>query len=216
MVAGELLALFRSEMGDIAAPYLWSDSEVYSYIDDAQKMFCRLTEGIADATTPAVTALSVVPGSGYLALHPSIKLIRSATRADNGRPVDVQNFENMERLGWRFDGRTGPVRGLIIGEQEDKVRPYPTPSETVQIKLMVFRLPLYTIEGDDDLEIPEPHHRHLLLWAKSLAYLKHDSEAFDKVRSEGHEVRFRAYCKDTLVEQRRKRHKSRAVAYGGL
>ena len=35
--------LFRSEVRDEATPYLWSDAEIYSYIDDAQKMFCLLT-----------------------------------------------------------------------------------------------------------------------------------------------------------------------------
>ena len=54
--------LFRSEVRDEATPYLWSDVEVYSFIDDAQKMFCRLQGGIADASS-AITHINVVAGS---------------------------------------------------------------------------------------------------------------------------------------------------------
>lgn len=216
MTSGELLALFRSEMNDGETPYLWSDTEVYRYIDDAQKMFCRNTDGIADATTAAVVNIAVVPGTLWVNTHPSIKMIRRATRTDTGRPVEVINEQDMADRKWYFDGRTGPVRALVIGEEQYKAQVYPESSETVTVRLLVYRMPLEPIEGNADFEIVEKHHLHLLLWVKSLAYLKQDAETYDKTKSVEFENKFLAYCEKSKLEDRKEKHKTRVVRYGGL
>ena len=51
MTNTELLAIFREEVSDLEVPYLWSDTLVYGYIDEAQKQFCRDTYGMLDART---------------------------------------------------------------------------------------------------------------------------------------------------------------------
>ena len=216
MTSGDVLKLFRAEMADAVQPYLWSDVDVYTYIDDAQKMYCRNTDGISDATTAAVTTLSVTPGTTWLATHPSILKIRGLTRTDTGRPVDVVNFEDMAANGWYYNGTTGVLKALVVGQEIDKARVYPNASETVTLALLVFRMPLGDIFGDQDFEIPAKHHRHLLLWVKSLAYGKHDAETYDKGRSDDFAAKFEAYCAKAKIEERRARHKPRTVAYGGI
>ena len=47
----ELLDQFRSDAFDLALPYLWSDTDVLRYMNDAYGMFVRLTGGIGDFTT---------------------------------------------------------------------------------------------------------------------------------------------------------------------
>ena len=51
MSPAELLALFRIDVDDLEPTYLWANTSVYGWIDDAQKQFCRLTYGIEDART---------------------------------------------------------------------------------------------------------------------------------------------------------------------
>lgn len=216
MTAGELLKLFRSEMSDDVAPYLWSDKDVYGYIDDAQKMFCRKTDGIPDATTPSVTALAVAPNDTWVATDPSIRKFRTASRADNGRPIEIVNQEDLVSRKMFYDGRSGPIWALVIGEEGDQARVYPKSSETMTINLLVYRLPLEDIEGDQDFEIGVTHHRHLLLWVKALAYLKQDSETFDKSRAKEFEDKFLVYCQEAMLEARKKKHKTRIVQYGGV
>lgn len=216
MTSGELLTLFRSEMNDVEEPYLWSNPEVYGYIDDAQKMFCRKTDGISDATKTKVVDITVAPGSDWVNTHPSIKLIRRATRVDTGRPIDVINNQDMLDRGWFFDGSTGTVRALVIGEEQHKAQVFPVSNETMTIRLLVYRMPLELIEGDQDFEIAEKHHRHLLLWAKSLAYLKQDAETYDKSKANDFENRFLAYCEQSTLEDRKEKHKTRVVRYGGI
>lgn len=216
MDTGELRDLFRDEMSDLEEPFLWSDDLVYGYTDDAQRMFCRLTEGIGDASS-ASTLLAVTPGRVWVELDELILNIRSAARADDGRAIEVLNREDMATRGWRFDGRTGPVRALVIGEEAHRARTYPLSSETMTIALSVFRLPTDPITGEnDELEIDEQHHRHLLLWMKALAYGKQDAETFDKTKRLEFDQAFRAYCGAAKLEQERARHKTRVVAYGGI
>lgn len=218
MNSSELLSLFRSEMADQEETYLWSDEDIFGYEDDAQKMFCRLTDGIADASTAAVVELAVAPGDDWLTLHPSILRIRSAIRADSGRPIEIINADDMLPRGWYFDGNTGPVKALVIGQEANKSRAYPKSNETMDMVLTVFRLPLVAIntDGDQALEIPAEHHPHLMHWMRHRAYLKQDAETFDRTRAAEAEGAFRAYCEQVKQEERRKAFKPRTVAYGGI
>ena len=47
----ELYDQFRSDVVDVIKPTIWSDDDVFRYMDDAYKMFVRLTGGIADFTS---------------------------------------------------------------------------------------------------------------------------------------------------------------------
>ena len=211
-----LLAQFRDEMDDEAAPHLWSDALVYGYIDDAQKMFYRLTDGIPDGTTVAVTQLSIVPTTQWYDTHTSILKIREAYRTDTGRPITVLNHEDMASQNMRFDGRAGPLAAMIIGIEDYKVRVWPVPNETVTVQMNVFRLPLLNITGDQAMVVADQHLVHLLDWVKHRAYSKQNAETFDRTRAKEFDEKFRAYCTAAKDEQHRAKHKPRAVMYGGI
>lgn len=218
MNSTELLEAFRDEMADVAEPYLWSDAAIYRYIDDAQKMFCRLTDGIEDSRTVALTQLDVVAGQEWLDHSPLILKIREAVNLASGRPFDVVPLEKTAAKGIRFDGRVGPPRYLVSGMENGALRLYPIPHEDFTLALSVFRLPLERITdaGLQDLEVDEQHHEALLLWAKHKAYDKQDSEVFDRSKSEEYATRFREYCGLAEREQNRVRHPAGTTIYGGL
>ena len=217
MNAGELLDLFRTEVVDTVVPYLWSDDFILSTISDAQVQFARHTDGIPDSTTDAVTLIELVASTGVYALHDKVLKIRSAYRTDTGRAIDMLNVEDMAPRKMYFDGREGTTTALITGMDENSVRAYPVPAEAFDIRLSTFRLPLVAItDGDDPLVVPDQHQRPLLMWMKHLAYGVHDTEAFDRTKSEEFAQAFKAYCASAKVDQGRARHKPRAVAYGGL
>lgn len=220
MTEQDLLNLFRSDMRDEESnPYLWSDAEVCSYMNDAQNMFCRLTDGISDATNDAVTLLAIAPNTTSIALHPSILKIRAARLVSSGMPVDVLNVEDMPARNMRFDQRTGQLAALIEGQEENTIVPWPIPNFTDSVRLAVFRRPLKTIAdtaADDELEIGVQHHLHLLEWMKHRAYRKQDAETLDMKASQEAKENFEAYCTLVKKEQEKKRHKVRQVAYGGI
>ena len=51
MTPAELLNLFRIEVDDQVEPYLWSDFEFYTYLNEAQNTFASLIGGIADQSS---------------------------------------------------------------------------------------------------------------------------------------------------------------------
>lgn len=215
-----VLTLFRQDMDDLDGgqnDMLWSNDEVFEYLTDAQRMLCRNTEGIADAQTPSVCELDIVMGTEWYAVSPLILKLRTVHRGDTGRAVPVVNVENLDRFGVRFDGNSSVLKGLVAGFSENMLRAYPLPSETVNLRMAVFRLPLYPItDSDQPLEVAEQHHRHLVLWMRHLAYLKQDADTYDKRQADEMEKRFMDYCHKALVEQERARRQVGVTAYGGL
>lgn len=216
MDSTELRDQFRLDVVDVEEPQLWSDPEVFDAIDDAQKMFCRLTGGLADATS-ALTQLGYAPGDTMMATSPLILKVRSARDATTGAPVEVVNYEDLDELGLRLDGRVGAPRFLIIGMEEGKAMAYPTPAADGTIALMVDRLPLKKIDDEDQkLEVKDQHKTGLLLWVKARAYAKQDAETYDKTKALVFEQKFRDYCAEAKKEKERAKHKTRIVAYGGI
>ena len=220
-----LLARFRSDVRDEATPYLWTDVEVYSYIDDAQKMFCRLQGGIADATS-AVTQVTASVSTPYATISPKILKIREAHRAADGYGIELLNFEDLQstpgpddygqRSAYRMDNTVGPIQWIVLGMEANKIRFVRVPETTQTISLIVYRMPLVDITTtNQDLEIDEHHHRHLLSWVKHLAHQKQDAETYDRGRSDMFRDEFLAYCDQAKAEREKREHKYRTIPYGG-
>lgn len=217
--------LFRSEVRDEAAPYLWSSAEIYSFINEAQNMFCRLYGGIADATS-AITHIELTANEPYVPISPLILKIREARRTADSYDLEILNFEDLQfryseddyglRTAYKFDTRVGTVRGIVVGMEANKMRLVHTPEQDQTIDLIVYRLPLLPITGADQaLEISDQHHRYLLHWMKYLAHQKQDAETYDRGRSDMFRNEFVAYCDQAKSERERREHKYRTVAYGG-
>lgn len=229
----DIIALFdrfRSDVADEENPPLWNDEEIWDYMNDAQRMFCRLTWGISDSRG-AVTQLQVDEGDVWAAISPDILTIRSAKRTSDFGNVVVASFEQAEGAGWwgddygmpkrvTLDDSTGTIKALVTGMEENRVRLYPIPSADELIQLTVYRLP-QRIDSDAanegaQLEIKDMHHLALLLWMKHLAYAKQDAETFDKGKSDEYEAMFQKYCFDAKKERERLEQRPGPLAYGGI
>lgn len=208
-----LVEYFRSQIVDETVRYLWSDDEVLVYANEAQLMFCRLTEGIADVSTPEVVNIPVCTGEILAPVHPAILTFRLALLASTGRKLDIINHTDVQ--SWA--NATGNIYSMIVGMEDGVVRWGATPAVDDEVNLMVFRMPLTDItDFDQDLEIDSKHHVSLVHWMKHLAYLKDDTEVFDKAASDKAKATFEEYCNTAASEQRRYRQKPRVVAYGGI
>lgn len=217
---------FRNDTRDLGTPPLWSSAEIYQFIDDAQSMFVRLTGGIADATS-AITQLAVTAGQVFVDLSPKILKIRFAQRLSDYREITLLNIEDLQRPTLtsdygafirtpRLDATEGPIHSLVLGMEPNKARLMDIPTANDGIILTVYRLPLETITAaDQELEIDEQHHEHLLPWVKRCAHMKQDAETYDRGRAIEFEQRFMAYCLQAKLERERREHKHRTVAYGG-
>ena len=225
MNTSDLYKLFRQDVVDLEEPYLWSNLEVFSYMDDAQITFCRYGVGIGDVTTDEVVRVPVVEGQEYADIHESILTIRKAELVSTNREISVMNLlespQHDSDYGSVFSSSTqhrpGPVRGIVVGEEYNKVRWVGVPQQSDEVLLSVYRLPLCAITGpDQNFEIRREHHRTLLDWMKHLAYGKQDAETFDKTKSIEHYEKFMASCAKAREEWERYKHKPRTIQYGGI
>lgn len=226
MDSTRLLTLFREQVMDTERPYLWSDNEVWAYMNDAYAMFVRLTGGVPDFTSD-ICRITAAAGETTSEVSPAILRFMSARRATDGREIDILNSTDLGRMHasdygetrpFRLTDDTGPVRAMVIGMQRHLVRWINVPEQTQDIDLEVYRLPLGEITGPGQQfdDIDPQHHIHLLKWMKALAYRKDDAETFDRGRAEENETLFIAYCDAVSSEMERYQHKTRMVVYGGL
>ena len=231
MTPTELKDLFRSDVRDQTEDYLWSDTEIFVYMDDAQKMFCRSGGGIADSVS-AICSLPVAAGDVSVPYDPRILKLRDLRRASDGRNVDIINFEDLGMPGMgledygmvrsfgsgspKFSDRQGAVRAVVVGMDADKLRTIDVPEQDDILQAIVYRLPLEDITASSTaFEIDIQHHRYLLLWMKHLAHEKQDAETYDRGRSTEFRQKFLEYCDLAKAERARREHKYRTVAYGG-
>ena len=208
-----LLEYWRSQIVDETRRYLWTDDEAFVYMNEAQNMLCRLTEGISDATTPEVVSVPVEAGELFASVHERILTFRQAVLVSTGYKLDIKNHTEITR----WDNSTGSVTQMIVGLEKHKVRWNYTPAVDDEVTLLVFRLPLSFIDDyDQELEVEETHHASLSFWMSHLAYLKADTETFDKQASDRAKANFLAYCEQVGGEQRRYKQKPRSIQYGGV
>lgn len=224
MNSNQLKDYFRQQVRDDVQPYLWSDAEIYIYMNDAQKMFVRFTNGIFDVSSVA-TEVDVIAGDKFSDLHPSIMHIREAYNS-NGDKLKIVNLGDADTLStsdygivktMSIQNTPGRIQYMVIGEERNKCRWIMVPQENSVVTLKIARLPLKEItKADQKFEIDDEHHIHLIEWMKHLAYNKHDGDTFNPTASAEGEARFRAYCDFVWREWERYRHKPRSVVYGGL
>lgn len=212
----QLLDQFRLDVRDAVAPYLWSDNEVLLYLNEAQKQFCRLTGGIADATS-SVARIRLTAGRRYGALSPLVLKLRAAFGSD-GRALEIVNFEQLELDGsdglQLFTDQPGSVCKLVVGMEPNKVRVVNTPTEDQTLNLIVYRLPLDDLTAlGQPLEIDDQHHLALLKWARHLAHMKPDAETYDRGRAAQYEQEFLQYCALAKEEKGKREHTHRLMQF---
>lgn len=216
MNSGELYTLFRGDIGDEVAPYLWTDTEVYLYMNDAYRMFARNTGGIADATS-AVTKIALVAGEEHAEVDPSILRFRQAKLRSTGAEVKVINEEDEPAM---LRNIAGTVKYMVIGAERNKVRWLNIPQVSDIVDITVYRLPLdVLLEGNEAFTFPDigaEHVEHLTLHMKARAYGKQDADSFDKSKRDHNKNLFEEYCLKAKAEWERYKHKTRSVAYGGI
>ena len=217
---------FRQDCFDLKEPYLWSDTEVFHYMDAAQKMFCVKAGGIADSSSDLTQAVIAV-GDPWVSIDPRILAIKRASLASTGAKVHLISHEKLDTLASaddygvisspRLDSRPGAVRYAVTDMEQDKLRLIAVPTANDTLQLSVYRMPLKTITGKgQQFEINERHHEYLLLWMKALAYRKQDAETRNDKLSQTSETLFLAYCEQARLDRERREHAPREVAYGGL
>jgi hypothetical protein len=220
---GELKDYFRREIDDLKAPYLWSDDDVFMYMDVAYSEFCRLTDYLSDATTPDVCQVSVIADEPFADLSPLVTKIRKATMSSTGHEVALRSMRQMDSgfvtndygvaVGTNWLTTTGTPKIAVTDVEFNKLRLSPIPTAADTLDLIVYRLPIDTIDASSsEFEVTDRRHQLIFLHKmKSLAYGKHDADVKNEVLEAKFERSFEQMCEAVKAELARIRDKSRTT-----
>lgn len=196
MTLEDLMRRFRVLADDRVEPYLFDYEDVLDWLNDAQDEAALRGRLLLEDALPAVCQIPVVIGTFSYPLHPKLyELVRLRFKPDNGQPAVRLHLASREWLDanvrdWR--DQVGDVRYAVQGETG--LRVVGIPDEPGMLLVEGYRLPLEPMEDEDqEPEIHDAHHRHLIQWALHQAYGRPDAETFDPKRSELAEQQFTAY-----------------------
>lgn len=221
----ELLAQFRRDMDDMEIPYLWSDDEIYEYLDEAQAEFCEEVDALAGVEDLAYSATdTTVNQPAYVtrlrAAHVDGKKLRlfTAEQWDEGSVFedDYGNVGSGVSDDWETDTAEEP-KALITDFETGKLRLYPIPTADGIVKARIYRRPkTFMLDLDEPEIVDRQRQRAIVIGARAHAYLKNDSETYDSKLAEKMHQLF--YAKLEQFNHRRVRQSRRpgAVKYGGL
>lgn len=213
MNLGELLQYLRgSILNDRtdrisgSADYLWTDQDLITNINEAQRRFATRSLILRDGTDDAVTKIELVAGQDTYELHPSVIAVMSARRIDQQldltrvghsllnqfrQPTDdwitPQHFTALQPgppVAYSTDEMVGLDDIGTLSNVSLRLHPVPSSREDGQfLRLRVVRKPIrqFTVDDIDDPdvypELPEDHHIEMLDWAAYLALRIVDDDA---------------------------------------
>lgn len=240
MTLAELLRMLRgpilndrTSLVQGASDYLWTDEELVTFINEAQRRFAVRSLIIRDGSTPAITQITLVAGQTEYELHSSIMSVISARVST--QPTDLRRVghsilsaytpptENWVDPATYFGRAPGPT--LAYGTDEEvgadgggsmsnvMLRVYPVPrteeAGTI-IQLRVARKParIFTVADINDPtavpELPVDHHLEMLDWAAYLALRIVDDDAGSPARATEFAQSFEAHVQAAKMTAMRK------------
>lgn len=229
MTPEEIVELFRLDVDDTDADDpLWTELEVYTYLDEAQKRFARKTDYFSDMTTADICQVAITADDPWVTLDPRVTKIRTAQLLSTGSKVTPMTFAEMEdqpntadtygsplnfSQTYRWQKSTGIPRFIITDMERNKGRLAGIPVDSDTLIMQVYRLPLKDLkEGAARFEIDESdYQRALLPYMKHLAYSKNDVDTFEQDLAD----RWRLQAAETFGEIRRDLRRRRYSAHTG-
>jgi hypothetical protein len=192
----------REWLDDEVTPYLYDDTRLKRYANEAHEEACVRTRCLVESDRAAVCTITLVEGQGEYTLHPSIVLVRraeyrpsltGAARVPLRRTTSVQL--DREDPSWTL--RTGRPEAIVQDLQQRKLRlsHLPTADTLGTIQLTVWRRPLDAEQLTHERQSPlvDPiFHLKLAHWICYRALLTKDGEGNDSSRAGDHLSQFEA------------------------
>lgn len=183
----ELVQRFREDAFDLVQPYLFDDSNIKHWFNDAVKEAAIRGRLIHESVNPLVCTIQVLPGISVYPLHDSLYEIECIFLFDAPmptRPETIYQISQEDLSDIWYDWRTRTGRPEYAIQQDTSIRLSPTPVNEGVISMEGYRTPLAPMVLDSDRpEININHHEQLIQWALYKAFSKPDGETFDPSRA---------------------------------
>ena len=230
----------RSKQIAGSSDFLWSDTTLIRYINEAQRRFARRTLCIRDKNTPQCCQITTVAGQDEYPLDPSVIAVMSVRmtgdKADLAR-AGHSAFDTYHMPDNRFFDpgqldQLSPGKALAYATDETllendfgsmgvvSLRLYPmiaSPYDKIVGTMRVCRLPLVPLTLDDldaSPEIPRDYHLDMLDWAAYLALRIVDVDAGSPARAQEFKASFEDHVMQARKENMRKMFSPQLWAFG--
>lgn len=209
MNAGDFLSGVRSDLFDVAEPYLWSDADLLRYADEGHRRFLNDVGGVRDGSSPSLT-LTLAAGSDRIR-----------------RPQAIIRLEEVILVGHHKltpgQGRApavptpGRPRHYFVNEDDKYLVFDHLADRDYKVQLHVLRGAIDAIDAlSSEFDVKDEYLPVIAHWVRYRAYGKPDAETMD--------VRARDAAKASYAEEMAKAKiaisKARTpvlqVRYGGI
>ena len=211
MLRDRLLGSFKNDEFN-----LWQNDELLEYLNEAENEACIRSRLLVDSETTGICTISVKAEKAVYHLSELIHVIERAKLSSQNTPLTKKSTSWLDDNIVDWDTRTGRVDYYVQDMHQIKLRLVGIPEEDDTLSLQVWRKPLQPMGFNDPPEIAAHHHRHLLHWICHLAYLKENSNTYDKEKSDYHGSLFASFFGDRpnaeQLEARRRHYKARTPA----
>lgn len=203
MTRAELLKETREVVRDLLVPQAWSDARLLMWLSEGQDKFCTKTGFWSDKTTYKIT---LVAGQQDYAIPERVIAVRSIW--DGNRQLidaagltfsdaDFQDTSPQHPVHYRTDLETGLITFFepVIADIILDLRVHRKSKTALN----------HSTQGayDAEPEIPEDFHLALVDYAAAKAFMDHDRELQDPVKSADHKRNFNQYVREGSLAYRR-------------
>lgn len=191
----------------------WSNDELVSNINEAIRTVYRRAMPVRDIHTLGCTALKET----YKLPTYILKIID--TKTSNNLSLKEVSIDDVWGNGDLLT-RTGEPLYYVSDHLTNTIRIYPIPDKEYTITLMVYRLPLKSLDlySQEDVELKEEFLFPMLNYAAALCYMKDEANVLDPNRSQYFMGLFDREFPFTSSYStiRKSRTANRPIKYGGL
>jgi hypothetical protein len=190
VTGAELLALAREILRDETLPYLFSDTTLYRYLNEAPQRMAERSFCIVDDESYEVSLDASVRS---YTLDSNILQVLGARVDGETSPLQA-GFTPLG--GAFFNGSEGmPTRYSMIGGAH-KISFYPTPDDTYTVKLVAAVRPSVDIAATTSPEVPAQFHPALADYAASKCLLQNDVDGLNVASAQALGASFLEACRD--------------------
>ncbi len=204
MKTGQIINRVRSLIDDNVEPYRWTDEDLVEYLNDSIEEICielpLLTDSTNVTSPNAICSIPIVASTSKYSLDARVVKVLDAyfdatdLSSTNYKMIIGSSYVLDEyESNWKAYSSASPPRYIIDDIDYGCIKLVPTPSKAGTLSMRVWRLPLTRLNitsFDNEPEINQRFHRHLIDGVISKAYLKMDSETYHPKKAMEHEQRW--------------------------
>ncbi len=189
MTLDDLIALYRSNAGDAAEPYLASDEDLKRWLNESEEEAALRANLLFESTDASMCQIAVTAATAVYTLSQNwfritkVRWVADGDTEEDAADLPIVDRYELDRLrvAWRTNSEA-PV-DIVVDDTQVQLGCLPDTDGTLYLE--GYRKPAAQMTGDSDSpEIGSAHHRHLVKWAEYRAFGRPDSDLGDPQRSQ--------------------------------